>query len=203
MPFSSARKWSAASFGGHGTWVLGAPEMVLPASYREPLAQAARLAAEGRRVLVLARTAGSLDGESLPPGLRPAALIVLAERLRPDAADTIAYFAAQGVALKVISGDSPQTVSAVAAQAGLPHAGDPVDARDLPGDPAELGRLVEERSVFGRVTPHQKQAMVTALQARGHTVAMTGDGVNDVLALKLADLGIAMGSGAPGDQGRG
>ena len=197
VPFSSARKWSAASFGRHGTWVLGAPEMVLPGSDREPLAQAARLAAEGRRVLVLARTAGSLDGESLPPGLRPAALIVLAERLRPDAADTIAYFAAQGVALKVISGDSPQTVSAVAAQAGLPRAGDPVDARDLPGDPAQLGRLVEERSVFGRVTPHQKQAMVTALQARGHTVAMTGDGVNDVLALKLADLGIAMGSGAP------
>ncbi|MFI5062535.1 MAG: HAD-IC family P-type ATPase [Streptosporangiales bacterium] len=197
VPFSSARKWSAASFGRHGTWVLGAPEIVLPDSCREPLAQAARLAAAGRRVLVLARTAGSLDGESLPPGLRPAALIALAERLRPDAADTIAYFAAQGVALKVISGDSPQTVSAVAARAGLPHAGDPVDARDLPGDPAELGHLVEERSVFGRVTPHQKQAMVTALQARGHTVAMTGDGVNDVLALKLADLGIAMGSGAP------
>ena len=196
VPFSSARKWSAASFAGHGTWVLGAPEMVLPGA-QEQLSQAAGLAASGRRVLVLARTAGPLDGESLPRGLRAAAFVLLAERLRPDAAQTIAYFAAQGVALKVISGDSPLTVSAVAVRAGLPGASRPVDARDLPEDPGALGRLLEERSVFGRVTPQQKQAMVTALQARGHTVAMTGDGVNDVLALKLADIGIAMGSGAP------
>ena len=197
VPFSSARKWSAASFTGRGTWALGAPEMVLPAGQREHLEQAARLAASGRRVLVLARSARPLDDESLPHDLQPAAFIVFAERLRSDAAETIAYFAAQDVALKVISGDSPYTVSAVAGHAGLPHAGDPVDARDLPEDPAALGTLLEERSVFGRVTPHQKQAMVKALQARGHTVAMTGDGVNDVLALKLADLGIAMGSGAP------
>jgi cation-transporting P-type ATPase E len=134
---------------------------------------------------------------SIEKNMRPAAFILFAERLRPDAAETIAYFAAQGVLLKVISGDSPHTVSAVATHAGLPQAGDPVDARDLPEDPAALGALLEEHSVFGRVTPHQKQAMVKALQARGHTVAMTGDGVNDVLALKLADLGIAMGSGAP------
>jgi len=97
----------------------------------------------------------------------------------------------------VISGDNPLTVSAIASRAGVPRAGDPVDPRGLPGDPAELGALMEERSVFGRVNPHQKQAMVRARQAGGHTVAMTGDGVNDVLALKLADLGIAMGSGAP------
>ncbi len=197
VPFSSARKWSAASFTGHGTWVLGAPEMVLPDGYQEDLAQAARLASGGRRILVLARYPGSLDGESLPPGLRPAAFIVFAERLRSDTADAIAYFKSQGVALKVISGDSPLTVSAVARHAGVPQAGDPVDARDLPEDPAALGALLEERSVFGRVSPHQKQEMVKALRARGHTVAMTGDGVNDVLALKLADLGIAMGSGAP------
>ena len=197
MPFSSARKWSAASFAGHGTWVLGAPEMVLPGDQQEQLSQAAGLAASGRRVLVLAHAAGPVDGQSLPQGLRAAAFVLLAERLRSDAAQAIAYFVAQGVALKVISGDSPLTVGAVAARAGLPHADRPADARELPGDPGALGRLLEERSVFGRVTPQQKQAMVTALQARGHTVAMTGDGVNDVLALKLADIGIAMGSGAP------
>jgi cation-transporting P-type ATPase E len=197
VPFSAARKWSAASFAGHGTWVLGAPEMVLPAGERTLLTQAADLAAGGRRVLALARTGRPVNGESLPADLRPVAFILLSERLRPDASDAIAYFAAQGVAMKVISGDSPLTVGAVAKAAGLPDAGDPVDARHMPDDPDALGRLLEERSVFGRVTPHQKQAMVTALQARGHTVAMTGDGVNDVLALKLADLGIAMGSGAP------
>ena len=197
VPFSSARKWSAASFAGHGSWVLGAPEMVLAAGQQEHLSQAASLASSGRRVLVLARATGALDGESLPRGLRAAAFIMLTERLRSDIRETIGYFASQGVALKVISGDSPHTVSAVAARAGLPQAGDPVDARKLPEDPTALGTLLEERSVFGRVSPHQKQAMVKALQARGHTVAMTGDGVNDVLALKLADLGIAMGSGAP------
>jgi cation-transporting P-type ATPase E len=197
VPFSSTRKWSAASFAGHGAWVLGAPEMMLPAADRGLLAQAAELASSGRRVLLMARADSLEAGESLPSGIRPAAFVLLTERLRPDAAEAIGYFTAQGVALKVISGDSPQTVSAVAARAGLPGAGDPVDARDLPDEPDELGRALEQHSVFGRVAPHQKQAMVRALQALGHTVAMTGDGVNDVLALKLADIGIAMGSGAP------
>jgi len=197
VPFSSARKWSAASFAGHGAWVLGAPELVLAGSQDGLLSRAADLAASGRRVLVLARAPGPLDGQVLPAGLHAVAFVVLAERLRSDAPQTIAYFAAQGVALKVISGDSPRTVSAVAARAGVPGAGDPVDARDLPEDPGALGVLLEERSVFGRVTPQQKESMVTALQARGHAVAMTGDGVNDVLALKLADIGVAVGSGAP------
>src|SRR6266576_1449193 len=197
VPFSSARKWSAARFAGHGTWVLGAPEIVLAGSQDGLLPRAADLAASGQRVLALARTTGPLDGPALPPGLRAVAFIVLAERLRSDTPQAIAYFTAQGVTLKVISGDSPRTASAVAARAGLPHAGDAIDARDLPDDPGPLGAQLEERSVFGRVTPHQKESMVQALQARGHTVAMTGDGVNDVLALKLADIGVAMGSGAP------
>jgi cation-transporting P-type ATPase E len=197
VPFSSVRKWSAASFTGHGAWVLGAPEMVLVGSQDGLLSQATDLAASGRRVLALARAPGPLDGQALPRGLRAVAFIVLAERVRSDAPQTIAYFAAQGVALKVISGDSPQTVGAVAARVGVPTADDPVDARALPEDPGPLGALLEECSVFGRVTPHQKESMVKALQARGHTVAMTGDGVNDVLALKLADIGVAMGSGAP------
>jgi cation-transporting P-type ATPase E len=197
VPFSSARKWSAASFARQGTWVLGAPETVLPAGLQGQLDQAATLAASGRRVLLLAHTGLPLDGDTLPPGLRPVALVVLTERLRPDAAATVAYLAAQGVALKLISGDSPHTVSAVAARVGLPRTGEPVDARDLPSDPDALAGVLAGHSVFGRVAPHQKRAMVTALQARGHTVAMTGDGINDVLALKLADIGIAMGSGAP------
>jgi cation-transporting ATPase E len=171
--------------------------MVLAGGQDELLSQAADLAASGRRVLALTHAAGPLTGQELPPGLRAAAFILLAERLRSDAPPAIAFFAAQGVALKVISGDSPHTVSAVAARAGVARAGDPVDARGLPEDPGALGTVLEERSVFGRVTPHQKESMVKALQARGHTVAMTGDGVNDVLALKLADIGVAMGTGAP------
>src|SRR5579864_2540009 len=197
VPFSSTRKWSAASFAGHGSWVLGAPEMVLAGSQDGLLSQAADLAAGGQRVLALAHAPGPLTGQALPLGLHAVALISLEERLRSDAPDAIAYFTAQGVALKVISGDSPHTVGAVAARAGVPQAGDPIDARDLPEDPGVLGTLLEEHSVFGRVTPHQKESMVEALQARGHTVAMTGDGVNDVLALKLADIGVAMGTGAP------
>jgi cation-transporting ATPase E len=124
------------------------------------------------------------------------ALVVLEERLRPDAPSTVAYFLAQGVTLRVISGDNPETVGAVAARAGVPGAEDPVDARHLPDDPDALAEVLAVRSVYGRVRPEQKRAMVAALQRNGHTVAMTGDGVNDVLALKDADLGIAMGSGS-------
>jgi cation-transporting P-type ATPase E len=197
VPFSSARKWSASTFSCHGTWVLGAPEMVLSTDETTELERAATLASSGQRVLLLAHTDAALNGDRLPTGLRPVALVVLAEHVRADAAETIAYFLKQGVVPKVISGDSPHTVGAVAAHVGMPDADRPVDARNLPDDQDALGHILDERSVFGRVTPHQKQAMVTALQARGHTVAMTGDGLNDALALKLADVGIAMGSGAP------
>ena len=121
---------------------------------------------------------------------------MFAEKVRPDAAETIQYFHDQGVTLKVISGDNPRTVAAVAARVGLPGATEAMDARELPEDPQELAEVLETHSVFGRVTPHQKRAMVGALQLKGHVVAMTGDGVNDALALKDADIGVAMGSGA-------
>jgi cation-transporting ATPase E len=196
VAFSSARKWSAVSFAGQGTWILGAPEIVLATEPRAA-AEAGDLAATGRRVVALASTSAPLAGESLPDSLRAAALIVFAEQLRPDASGTVAYFTQQGVALKVMSGDSPLTVGAVAAQVQIPGAEQPVDARDLPEDLDALGPIMEERSTFGRVTPRQKQAMVRAMQGQGHTVAMTGDGVNDVLALKLADIGLAMGAAAP------
>jgi cation-transporting ATPase E len=196
VPFSSARKWSAASFDGKGSWVMGAPEMVLPEAGSPARSRADELAAGGRRVLVLAHSDAPLDGEALPPGLVPCALVMFAEKIRPDAADTLRFFDEQGVILKVISGDNPRTVGAVAQRVQLPHAGEAFDARQLPEERDELAEVLETHSVFGRVTPQQKRAMVGALQSRGHVVAMTGDGVNDALALKDADIGVAMGSGA-------
>jgi cation-transporting ATPase E len=195
VPFSSARKWSAASYDAHGAWVLGAPEMLLPDGH-DVRARADDLAAGGVRVLLLARSTGTPDADAGPGPLEPAALVVISQTLRSDAAETVAYFLDQGVRLTVISGDNASTVGAIAAQAGVPGADAPVDARTLPDDEAALADVLERSTVFGRVTPAQKRAMVGALQSRGHVVAMTGDGVNDVLALKDADLGIAMGSGA-------
>ena len=197
VAFSSTRKWSAASFDARGTWVIGAPEIVLDGQDRDALARAAELARTGQRVLALTHTQTPLSGTLLPAGRRSVAFVLLGEHVRPDAAATLAYFVEQGVALKVISGDNPLTVGAIATRLDVPHAEQPVDARQLPTDVDRLGEVLENHSVFGRVTPQQKQAMVKTLQARGHTVAMTGDGVNDALALKLADLGIAMGSGVP------
>ncbi|HEX6394300.1 MAG TPA: HAD-IC family P-type ATPase [Acidimicrobiales bacterium] len=197
VPFSSSRKWSAADFGDHGIWVLGAPEIILSGDHADPaLSRAAEVAATGERVVALARSDGELDGERLPPRVRAVALVVLSERIRSDAADTLAYFAKQNISCKVISGDNAETVATVAARAGL-HGANAIDARSLPDDNDGVGSALETHSVFGRVTPRQKEAMVKALQMRGHTVAMTGDGVNDALALKLADIGIAMGSGTP------
>ncbi|HET9653791.1 MAG TPA: HAD-IC family P-type ATPase [Kineosporiaceae bacterium] len=210
VPFSSARRWSAVDFDGHGGWVLGAPEAVLSgpqAGTDAPavLERAGELAARGQRVLVLARTLDRLprpDGGPVRlPGREPAALLTFQERVRPDAAETLAYFAAQGIAIKVISGDSPRTLAAVAAQVGIPAGDQVVDARGLPDDPRDLAAVLRGHAVFGRVTPQQKRAMVRALQADGHVVAMTGDGVNDALALKDADIGVAMGSGAAATRG--
>jgi cation-transporting ATPase E len=190
-PFSSARKWSAVRIAGRGTWVLGAPEIVGTDDVRT---RATSLASEGLRVLLLSRTDAPLAGDTLPRGLRAVGLVIFSERVRSDAPQTLAYFRRQGVQIKVISGDNPATVATIAAKAGVEGADRPVDARSLPeGD--ELAELMETATVFGRVHPDQKRAMVEALQSRGHVVAMTGDGVNDVLALKKADMGIAMGTG--------
>lgn len=205
VPFSSARKWSAAWFADQGAWLLGAPEVLLAGMDSPAASEAGRkadeLATGGARVLLLAQSTADThaQGPSSERGagpLVPVALVAIDQRLRADAAATVSYFLEQGVEVKVISGDNPVTVGAIAAQAGIPMSDRPYDARDLPTDQDELATVLEEFGVFGRVSPAQKRAMVRALQSRGHTVAMTGDGVNDVLALKDADLGIAMGSGA-------
>lgn len=193
--FSSARKWSGTSFGPHGNWVLGAPEMLL-APGDPALSDAAIRADKGLRVLLLARAAQPVDAPGGLGSVEAVALVVIEQAVRPDAAETLRYFASQGVQVKVISGDDARTVGAIAANLGLPGADEPVDARTLPTEPEALADAMQAATVFGRVTPQQKRAMVHALQSRGHTVAMTGDGVNDVLALKDADIGIAMGSGA-------
>ncbi|WP_282702635.1 HAD-IC family P-type ATPase [Streptomyces sp. CC219B] len=197
LPFSSARKYSGASFsegdGESSTWLLGAPDVLL-APGDPALAETESLNEQGLRVLLLARTGRELDDPRVAEDAKPAALVVLEQRLRPDAADTLRYFAEQNVRAKVISGDNAVSVGAVAAKLGLE--GTTVDARLLPHDKDGMAEALDEGTVFGRVTPQQKRDMVGALQAHGHTVAMTGDGVNDVLALKDADIGVSMGSGS-------
>ncbi|MFF3016263.1 HAD-IC family P-type ATPase [Streptomyces sp. NPDC057939] len=199
LPFSSARKYSGASFsegdGENNTWLLGAPDVLLPAG--DPaLEEIDGLNEQGLRVLLLARSTRELDDPAVAGSVRPTALIVLEQRLRPDAADTLRYFEDQDVKAKVISGDNAVSVGAVAGKLGLPGAQNTVDARGLPTDRTEMAAVLDGNSVFGRVTPQQKRDMVGALQSNGHTVAMTGDGVNDVLALKDADIGVSMGSGS-------
>ncbi|MFE9112904.1 HAD-IC family P-type ATPase [Streptomyces collinus] len=197
LPFSSARKYSGAAFsegdGQAGRWLLGAPDVLL-AEDDPALAETGRLNEQGLRVLLLARVARDLDDPEVTQGAKPTALVVLEQRLRPDAADTLRYFADQNVRAKVISGDNAVSVGAVAAKLGL--SGTTVDARRLPAEQDGMAEALDGGTVFGRVTPQQKRTMVGALQTRGHTVAMTGDGVNDVLALKDADIGVAMGSGS-------
>ena len=193
-PFKSATKWSGVSFGGHGNWVIGAPDVLLQPG--TPAAeQAEEIGSKGLRVLLLGSAEHSVDSPEAPGRVTPVALVVLEQRVRPDARDTLDYFASQHVTVKVISGDNAVSVGAVAGSLGL-H-GETMDARDLPTEQAALADTMAEYTTFGRVRPDQKRAMVHALQSRDHTVAMTGDGVNDVLALKDADIGVAMGSGSP------
>ena len=199
-PFSSARKWAATHFEGRGSYYIGAPEILAAADDDATLAIVRELADAGSRVLLLAHADGEHHGEQLPAGLRPMAVIALEDTVRPDAREILEFFRSQGVTIKVISGDNPATVAAVARRAGVPHSETGLDARTLPDsddEPVAFSDVVAATSVFGRVTPHQKRAMVGALQGQGHVVAMTGDGVNDVLALKDADMGIAMGAGSP------
>ena len=203
VPFSSARKWSAWGTGCE-SWILGAPEFVIDeavATNAVLLERVRAIAAGGSRVVALVRADEAVVDDKLPACRAVVALVVLEEDLREDAAETLDYFRSQGVHVRVISGDNPTTVGALAAQAGLTAPdGSParlMDARDLPEDLTSeaFNDAIERHDVFGRVTPEQKRAMVGALQARDHCVAMTGDGVNDALALKDADLGIAMGNG--------
>ena len=192
-PFKSATKWSGVSYGEHGNWVLGAPDVLLAAGSPEA-EQAEQIGAQGLRVLLLGSSDRPVDAPDAPGEVTPAALVTLEQRVRPDAGETLDYFAQQHVSVKVISGDNAVSVGAVAGSLGLN--GETLDARRLPDNPEQLAETVSEYTTFGRVRPDQKRAMVHALQSRGHTVAMTGDGVNDVLALKDADIGVAMGSGS-------
>ncbi len=220
-PFTSARKWSGSTFAGQGSWLLGAPDVL--AAPNSPAGNAAQQkGSTGLRVLMLATGTNPVDGPAATDGIIPRALVVLEQRVRSDARDTLEFFAAQHVEVKVISGDNAVSVGAVTASLGVRGGDDPLDARTLPPiptaapvalvgpavgrpdsagpndtEPDDFTQAVTRHTVFGRVTPDQKQAMVQALRSRGHTVAMTGDGVNDVLALKDADIGVAMGSGAP------
>lgn len=192
-PFTSAKKWSGASFATQGHWVLGAPDVLASGAIAT---EAEHIGASGRRVLLLGHAPAPVDTlPARPTDITPAALLVLDQSVRPDARPTLEYFRRQGVEIKVISGDNAASVGAVTDSLGM-HLGPPVDARSLPRDKQALADTLATSSVFGRVTPDQKCAMVGALQSRGHHVAMTGDGVNDVLALKDADLGVAMGSGS-------
>ena len=195
IPFSSDRKYSGAVFEDNGTYLMGAAQFLFPEGREDILDVCQNYAEEGLRVLVLAHSTQMAEGTELPENLEPAALLLLTDVIREEAPDTLQFFDSQEVDLKVISGDDPVTVSAIAKRAGLKNAENYVDATTLETE-EQLEEAVAKYSVFGRVTPQQKKEMVQALQKQGHTVAMTGDGVNDVLALKEADCSIAMAQGS-------
>lgn len=196
VPFSSRRKWGGVVIKGEGAWVLGAPEILLDDRYSKFSERIEKEARKGRRILLL----GRLDQPSLKNGIKAQvkeeALIYIEDVIKEEAPRVLKYFKEEGVNLRVISGDNPVTVSAVAMRAGLKDWDKYIDARTLPEDIEELKKVVDKYNIFGRVTPHQKKDIIKALQANGHTVAMTGDGVNDVLALKESDCGIAMANGS-------
>ena len=193
VPFSSQRKYSGATLDGV-SYVLGAPEFVFKELDDEKKAKIAQMAEQGYRVLVLGKSSACFDGNNLPDGLTLVAYIYITDKIRAEAPDTLKYFKEQGVTVKIISGDSPATVRTVAMRAGLDDCDNIIDMSTVKDD--EIPEIAEKYTIFGRVLPHQKLALVKALKAKGHTVAMTGDGVNDVLALKEADCSVAMASGS-------
>ncbi len=196
IPFASDTKWSAAELKNYGTILIGAPEFIMGSRFREIREDVNEWSGLGYRVLLVAKYQDYPGDRRLnEKWLEPMALVLLTNRIRPEAPKTFAYFREQGVAIKVISGDNPATVADVARRAGIPGADRYIDATELETDKDFL-RAVEEYTVFGRVTPEQKKRLILALKKKKHTVAMTGDGVNDVLAMKQADCGIAMASGA-------
>lgn len=198
IPFSSARKYRAISFLNHGAYVLGAPEFILKgyAAKDEILSEVEVYSKKGLRVLLFAKAQDISSADDTVTGITPKGLILISDIIRPEARATFDYFASQNVAVKVISGDNPATVSSIAVDAGLQNGERYIDATQLPENDSELQNVIENYTVFGRVTPEQKQRIVKAYQANGKVVGMVGDGVNDVLALKDADCGIAMAAGS-------
>ncbi|MBU3193734.1 cation-translocating P-type ATPase [Clostridium algidicarnis] len=196
IPFNSAKKWSGVEFATGEKWLIGAPEIILGEKYEEFREVVETEAKNGRRVLILAKiNSGDLTDE-LSKDVEAVSLILFEDIIREDAKETLNYFEKQKVDIKIISGDNPVTVSCVSKKAGLKSAENYIDSRELPENEEELAKVVNRTTVFGRTTPHQKKAIIKALQRDKKTVAMTGDGVNDVLALKQADCGIAMASGS-------
>jgi cation-transporting ATPase E len=195
IPFSSDRKYSGAVFKEKGTYLMGAAQFLFPDGMKELEEKCAAYASQGFRVLVLAHSPNESKDTNIPEGLTPVALLVLTDVIREEAPDTLQFFDSQGVDLKVISGDDPVTVASIAKKAGLKNADHYIDATTITTD-EEMEKAVAQCSIFGRVTPQQKKQMVQALKKQGHTVAMTGDGVNDVLALKEADCSVAMAEGS-------
>lgn len=196
IAFSSKRKWSGITFENEGTWILGAPEIILNKAYNLIKGTVDEEAKKGRRVLLLAKSNSEEISENIGSDISAAALILIEDIIREEAPEVLKYFKKQDVDVKIISGDNPITVSEVARRTGVENYDKYIDARELPEDEDELREVVDKTTVFGRVTPHQKKKIVSVLQEKGHTVAMTGDGVNDVLALKVADCGIAMANGS-------
>lgn len=194
LPFSSARKLSAVSFSNGNTYIIGASEFVLDCVSKELEEKVKNYAKQGKRVLVLAKARGKIIDENLPPDAKPLALIAIEDRIRENATETLRWFQDNDVDLKIISGDNPITVSEIAKRVGVPNAQNYINLYGLSDQ--QVIEAVDKYTVFGRVTPEQKSVLVKALKQRGHKVAMTGDGVNDILALKEADCSIAMASGS-------